>query len=97
MAGKAGFAGLGNMGGPMARNLLQAGFTVVVHDLDPRKVQALAEAGAEAAAAARAVARDGTLAVLVGGDTAVYAACKDCSTRWAATCFTPVPWATASP
>ena len=58
MAGKVGFVGLGNMGGPMARNLLKAGFSVVVHDLDPRKVQALAEAGAEVAASPQAVARE---------------------------------------
>ena len=57
MTDKVGFVGLGNMGGPMARNLLKAGIQLVVHDLDPRKVQALAEAGAEVAASAEAVAR----------------------------------------
>jgi 3-hydroxyisobutyrate dehydrogenase-like beta-hydroxyacid dehydrogenase len=56
-AGKTGFVGLGAMGGPMARNLLKAGFPLVVHDIDPRKVQALAEAGAEVAHSAEAVAR----------------------------------------
>ena len=39
MVDKVGFVGLGNMGGPMARNLLKAGVKVVVHDLDPRKVE----------------------------------------------------------
>ena len=58
MVDKVGFVGLGNMGGPMARNLLKADHTLVVHDLDPRKVQALAEAGAEVAASAEAVARE---------------------------------------
>ena len=60
---KVGFVGLGNMGGPMARNLLKAGVKLVVHDLDPRKVQALAEAGAEVAASAQAVARETTRSI----------------------------------
>ena len=58
MPDKVGFIGLGNMGGPMARNLLKAGVKLVVHDLDARKVQALAEAGAEIAASAQAVAKE---------------------------------------
>ncbi|MCA3346278.1 MAG: NAD(P)-binding domain-containing protein, partial [Roseomonas sp.] len=57
MADKIGFVGLGAMGGPMARNLLKAGFGLVVHDIDPRKVQALSEAGAEVAHAPEAIAR----------------------------------------
>ena len=60
---KVGFVGLGNMGGPMARNLLKAGVKLVVHDLDPRKVQTLAEAGAEVAASAQAVARETTRSI----------------------------------
>jgi 3-hydroxyisobutyrate dehydrogenase len=60
MSGKVGFVGLGNMGGGMARNLLRAGLPVVVHDLDPRKVQALSEHGAEVAANPREVARQAT-------------------------------------
>jgi len=60
VSGKVGFVGLGNMGGGMARNLLRAGLPVVVHDLDPRKVQALSEHGAEVAANPREVARQTT-------------------------------------
>jgi len=60
MTAKVGFVGLGNMGGGMARNLLRAGLPVVVHDLDPRKVQALTEHGAEVAANPREVARQTT-------------------------------------
>ena len=44
-----GFVGLGNMGGPMARNVLAAGFDTVVTDLDPAKVAALVDVGATAA------------------------------------------------
>ena len=47
---KIAFIGLGNMGGPMARNLLKAGHTLVVCDVVPSHVEALVAAGAEAAA-----------------------------------------------
>lgn len=60
MAGKVGFVGLGAMGGPMARNLLKAGHAVVVHDIDARRVQALAEAGAEVAPSPEQMARQCT-------------------------------------
>lgn len=43
------FIGLGNMGGPMARNLVAAGFDTVVTDLDAAKVAAIVAAGATAA------------------------------------------------
>ncbi len=46
---KIGFIGLGSMGGPMARNLISAGYTVKVHDLDAAKVAACVELGAKAA------------------------------------------------
>ena len=51
-----GFIGLGHMGGAMARRLLHAGPALVVHDLDPAAVQALAGLGAQGAASAREVA-----------------------------------------
>jgi 3-hydroxyisobutyrate dehydrogenase-like beta-hydroxyacid dehydrogenase len=63
MTDKVGFVGLGNMGGPMARNLLKAGVKLVVHDLDPRKVQSIADAGAEIAPSAQAVARETTRSI----------------------------------
>lgn len=44
-----GFIGLGIMGKPMARNLLKAGYELVVYDLRPEPAQELAEAGARAA------------------------------------------------
>ena len=70
MADKVGFVGLGNMGGPMARNLLKAGVSLVVHDLDPRKVQSLAEAGAEVAASPQAVAKETTRSICMVETTA---------------------------
>ncbi|GIU24741.1 3-hydroxyisobutyrate dehydrogenase [Shewanella schlegeliana] len=46
------FIGLGNMGGPMAANLIKAGFTVKVFDLVSAAMQALAEQGALTATSA---------------------------------------------
>jgi 3-hydroxyisobutyrate dehydrogenase len=56
MAGKVGFIGLGAMGGPMAQNLMKAGFALVVNDIDAAKTEALKAKGAEVAASAQAVA-----------------------------------------
>lgn len=58
-----GFVGLGNMGGPMARNLLKAGHAVTVFDIVPELVARCAAAGAGAAASAAEVARGADLVV----------------------------------
>ena len=55
---KIGFIGLGNMGAPMAQNLLKAGHTVNVFDLNPQALQALVDAGAKAAASPKAAVTD---------------------------------------
>ncbi len=47
-----GFIGLGNMGGPMAVNLVKAGHTVQAFDLSEAAVKRIAEAGAKAAGSA---------------------------------------------
>ncbi len=52
------FIGLGNMGGPIARNVVTAGFDTVVCDLDPDKVAALVAGGAVAARGPAAAAAD---------------------------------------
>jgi 3-hydroxyisobutyrate dehydrogenase len=53
-----GFIGLGNMGGPMAANLVKAGHTVTGFDLNPAALDALTKAGGKVAtSAAEAVAR----------------------------------------
>lgn len=54
-----GFLGLGNMGAPMARNLLKAGHSLTVFDPFTQAVAALVEAGASAAASPTAVAKAG--------------------------------------
>jgi 2-hydroxy-3-oxopropionate reductase len=51
-----GFIGLGVMGTPMARNLVDAGHPLVVHSRSPEPVEALLGAGAARAASAREVA-----------------------------------------
>ena len=52
-----GFIGLGAMGAGMARNLLKAGYALVVNDIDSTKVAALVAAGARVAPTAADVAR----------------------------------------
>ncbi len=53
-----GFIGLGNMGGPMAANLAQAGHSVRVYDLSEAALTAAAEAGCSIAESAAAAATD---------------------------------------
>ncbi|NIF76384.1 3-hydroxyisobutyrate dehydrogenase [Paraburkholderia sp. Cy-641] len=55
---KIGFIGLGNMGAPMALNLLKAGHAVSVFDLSAQAVRTLADAGAQAAGSPRAAASE---------------------------------------
>ena len=47
-----GFIGLGNMGAPMAANLIKAGHSVTGYDLNPAALQALTNAGGKTAASA---------------------------------------------
>ncbi len=63
------FIGLGNMGGPMAKNLLAAGHEVTVFDLVPEACADLAEAGAGVAdsAAAAVVGVDYVITMLPAG------------------------------
>jgi 2-hydroxy-3-oxopropionate reductase len=52
-----GFIGLGIMGTPMTRNLLRAGYALIVHDLNAAAVEAAVAAGAAAATAPREIAQ----------------------------------------
>lgn len=47
MVATIGCIGIGAMGGPMARNLVKAGFDVIVHDMKPELVDGLVAAGAQ--------------------------------------------------
>jgi 2-hydroxy-3-oxopropionate reductase len=53
---KIGFIGLGIMGKPMSRNLLKAGFQLVIYDIDRAPVEELKQAGAEVGASPMDVA-----------------------------------------
>jgi 2-hydroxy-3-oxopropionate reductase len=50
MAVPVGFIGVGNMGNPMAGNVLKAGFPLTVFDKSTRAIENLVQAGARAAA-----------------------------------------------
>ena len=52
---KIGFVGLGNMGAPMAQNLLEAGHELQVHDIVPAAVESLRRRGAKRATVETAV------------------------------------------
>lgn len=55
---KIGFIGLGIMGKPMSRNLLNAGFDLIVYDIDRAAVEIIEKAGAKGAASSEEVARN---------------------------------------
>jgi len=59
-----GFLGLGVMGGPMAKNLVKAGYPVTGHDPDPVRLKAFTDAGGTAAASAAAVGKAGEIVFL---------------------------------
>ncbi len=55
--GKVGFIGLGIMGKPMAKNLIKAGYDLVVYDVAPEPISELVEMGASAAGSGKQVAQ----------------------------------------
>lgn len=60
---KIAFIGLGNMGGPMAQNLVNAGYSVCVFDLMPEAMATLKEAGAEVAKSAQEAAKNANVVI----------------------------------
>lgn len=60
---KIAFIGLGNMGGPMAHNLLAAGHSLTVFDVVKRNVETLMAAGAAAAGSAKLAAAAAELVI----------------------------------
>lgn len=82
------FIGLGNMGGPMAANLVKSGMQVTVFDLVQDNVNALVDEGAKAAESAVAAVKDADVIVsmlpaaahvksLYLGDNGIVQASKD--------------------
>jgi 3-hydroxyisobutyrate dehydrogenase-like beta-hydroxyacid dehydrogenase len=67
-----GFIGLGNLGAPIAGNLLDAGYPLRVHNRTPAKADALVARGAERASrAVDAVSPGGVVATLLWDDASV--------------------------
>ena len=64
-----GFIGLGIMGKPMARNLLKAGYSVVVHDLIRQSVDELAKEGATPATSSKEVAEQSDVVITMLPDS----------------------------
>ena len=65
---KVGFIGLGNMGLPMARNLLRAGHSLTVHNRAPGRAGQLAADGASAAGSPSEAARNAEVVVTMLAD-----------------------------
>ncbi|HSV83066.1 MAG TPA: NAD(P)-dependent oxidoreductase [Ramlibacter sp.] len=64
------FVGLGQMGGPMAENLLKKGHPLVVFDIDKRKVARFVEMGAQAATGPADAARQASVVISMVDTTA---------------------------
>jgi 3-hydroxyisobutyrate dehydrogenase len=74
MTTRVGYIGLGDMGGAMASQLAPKGFDARVYDLDPKKIEELATAGAKPAASCREVGEHAeVLSICVPGDPHVEA------------------------
>lgn len=58
-----GFIGLGNMGAPMAANLIKAGHSVTGYDLNPAALQALTAAGGKTAASAAEAVKGASIVI----------------------------------
>ena len=52
-----GYIGLGNMGAPMAQNLIKAGHDVLVYDIDQSKIETVVQSGATAGESGEDVAQ----------------------------------------
>ncbi len=64
-----GLIGLGLMGQPMGRNLLNAGADLIVYNRSPEKIGIMVEAGATGAASSQAVAEIADMVIIVSVDT----------------------------
>ena len=58
-----GFIGLGNMGAPMAANLVKAGHVVTGYDLNAAALEALSKAGGKTAASAADAVRGASVII----------------------------------
>lgn len=70
MTARVGFIGLGRMGNPMCRHILQAGFALTVYDRQSEAAQAVVILGARAATSASEVARTSAVVLVMVTDDA---------------------------
>ena len=66
---KVAFIGMGTMGAPMAKRLVEAGYDVTVHNRTREREEPLAEAGAKRAASPKEAAQNANLIVTMVSDT----------------------------
>ncbi len=64
-----GFIGLGRMGAPMAKNLLDADYPLIAYDIVPSKVESLVSAGAKAGSSCRHVASESQIVITIVPDS----------------------------
>jgi 2-hydroxy-3-oxopropionate reductase len=69
MAERVGFIGLGIMGMPMARNLMDSGYELTVHNRSPEKAEELGKEGAAVAATPREVAENSEVVITMLPDS----------------------------
>ena len=73
------FIGLGNMGAPMAENLIKAGYTLSVYDLSDAALKRLQSAGARVAASPKDAAREAQVVItMLPAGKHVHAVYLDC-------------------
>jgi 3-hydroxyisobutyrate dehydrogenase-like beta-hydroxyacid dehydrogenase len=58
MEPRVGFVGIGNMGEPVCRHLLEGGYELLIYDVDPEALERLGDTPAEPAASPEALARE---------------------------------------
>lgn len=87
MKRKIGFIGLGIMGKPMSKNLLKAGHSLIVYDINPDAVRTVVEAGAAAGTSPKNVAEKSEIVItmlpnsshvreVVGGENGILEGAK---------------------
>ena len=70
MKSKLGFIGLGIMGKPMARNLMKAGYPIIVYDIRPESVEEIRQEGAQRASSCKEVAENCDIVITMVPDSA---------------------------
>jgi len=69
MGKKIGFIGLGIMGKPMSKNLIKAGYDLIVYDIDREKIDEVVAAGAKGASSPKKVAENSDVIITMLPDS----------------------------